>query len=53
MACRYFSFFKGGRETFFLVRSHKKPMKGTVSQKGMSFDVSQGMPKGEDMLLMS
>ena len=53
MARRYFSFFEGGRKTFFLVRLQEKPMKGTVSPKGMSFDVSQGMPRGEDMLSIS
>ena len=50
MAHRYFSFFEGGRKTFFLVRLQEKLMKGTVSLKGMSFEISQGMPRGEDVL---
>ena len=53
MAFRYLSFLDEGRETFFSDRFHEKPMKGTVEENGTSLDVSQGMPKGVEMSLIS
>ena len=53
MAFRYFSFLDEGRETLFSDRFHRKPMKGTVEEIGMSLDISQGMPKGIEMSLIS
>ena len=53
MAVMYFMHLGSESCTVQRLRSHMKPMKRGVDEKGMSFDVSHGMPSSCEMLSMS
>lgn len=53
IALRYFTCLDLARRTVRLVKSHVRPMNVGWSEKGMSLDVSQGMPKSVEMRSMS
>ena len=49
MELMYFKHFGSAREMVWWVRSQVKPMKVGQSEKGVSLDGSQGMPKSLEM----